>query len=319
MDIKRLRYFCALAQIGNFTHTATYLGIAQPALSMAIKKLEEEVDLKLVNRAERKMALTSDGKVLLRHAQKILDAVGDAELELQELKGCETGTIQFGASSMLSSYYLPEILAQFKRQYPRVRINLVEAGTASLQQMLLEGELDIALVRLDRPHEQIRSVELFHEEIVACVPNDHTLANHATITLDTFCREPLILFREGYFLREAVSKFSKQHHIKLDILFETNLIELLKSMVSNGVGISTVLSGIIRPEDNLKAIPFDPRIPLNIGLGWKRNHYLSKASRAFVDFMQENLTEKLITEPDALSSLSKDNITPPTLPLEPKG
>ena len=173
-------------------------------------------------------------------------------------------------------------------------------------------------MRLDRPHEQIRSVELFHEEIVACVPNDHPLANHATITLDTFCREPLILFREGYFLREAVSKFSKQHHIKLDIRFETNLIELLKSMVSNGVGISTVLSGIIRPEDNLKTIPFDPRIPLNIGLGWKRNHYLSKASRAFVDFMQENLTEKLITEQDTLSPLSKDNMTPPTLPLEPK-
>jgi len=293
MDIKRLRYFCALAKIGNFTHTATHLGIAQPALSMAIKKLEEEVELKLVNRAERKMTLTSDGKVLLRHAQRILQTVGDAELELQELKGFDTGTIQFGASSMLSSYYLPKLLAQFKRRYPKVRINLIEAGTASLQQMLLEGQLDVALVRLNPSHEQIRSVELFREELVACLPDSHPLANHHSITLDTFCREPLTMFREGYFLREAVSKFSKQHHIKLDIRFETNLIELLKSMVSSGVGISTVLSGIIRPEDNLKAIPFDPKIPLHIGLGWKRNHYLSKASRAFVDFMQENLGHKL--------------------------
>lgn len=202
MDIKRLKYFCALAQIGNFTHTATHLGIAQPALSMAIKKLEEEVELKLVNRAERKMTLTADGKVLLRHAHGILQAVEQAELELQELKGFETGTIQFGASSMLSSYYLPEPLARFKRLYPRVRINLIEAGTASLQQMLLEGELDIALVRLDRPHEQIRSVELFHEEVVACVPDNHPLANYHSLTLETFCQEPLILFREGYFLRK---------------------------------------------------------------------------------------------------------------------
>jgi len=169
----------------------------------------------------------------------------------------------------------------------------VEAGTASLQQMLFEVQLDVALVRVNPSHEQIRSVELFHEELVACLPDNHALANHHSITLDTFCHEPLILFREGYFLREAVSKFSKHHHIKLDIRFETNLIELLKSMVSNGVGISTVLSGIIRPEDNLKAIPFDPKIPLNIGLGWKRNHYPSKASRAFVEFMQENLGYQL--------------------------
>ena len=293
MDIKRLKYFCALAQIGNFTHTATHLGIAQPALSMAIKKLEEEVGLKLVNRAERKMTLTSDGEVLLRHAQRILNTVSEAELEIQELKGFETGTIQFGASSMLSSYYLPEMLASFKKQYPKVRVNLIEAGTASLQQMLLEGELDIALIRSDRPHEQIRCVELFQEEVAACVPQDHPLSQQQEITLETFCREPLVLYREGYFLREAVSKYSRQHHIKLDIRFETNLIDLLKSLVENEVGISTVLSRIVTEKDKLTTIPFTPRIPLYIGLGWKKNHYLSKASRAFVDFMQNNLPEGL--------------------------
>lgn len=293
MDIKRLKYFCALAQIGNFTHTATHLGIAQPALSMAIKKLEEEVGLKLVNRAERKMTLTSDGEVLLRHAQRILNTVSEAELEIQELKGFETGTIQFGASSMLSSYYLPEMLASFKKQYPKVRVNLIEAGTASLQQMLLEGELDIALIRSDRPHEQIRCVELFQEEVAACIPQDHPLSQQQEITLETFCREPLVLYREGYFLREAVSKYSRQHHIKLDIRFETNLIDLMKSLVENEVGISTVLSRIVTEKDKLTTIPFTPRIPLYIGLGWKKNHYLSKASRAFVDFMQNNLPEGL--------------------------
>lgn len=293
MDLKRLKYFCALAQIGNFTHTATHLGIAQPALSMAIKKLEEEVGLKLVNRAERKMTLTSDGEVLLRHAQRILNTVSEAELEIQELKGFETGTIQFGASSMLSSYYLPDMLATFKRMYPKVRVNLIEAGTASLQQMLLEGELDIALIRSDRPHEQIRCVELFQEEVAACVPLNHPLSQQAEITLETFCQEPLVLYREGYFLREAVSKYSRQHHIGLDIRFETNLIDLLKSLVEQEVGISTVLSRIVTDNDNLTTIPFTPTIPLYIGLGWKKNHYLSKASRAFVDFMQDNLPEGL--------------------------
>lgn len=289
MDIRRLRYFCELAQVGNFTQAAARLGIAQPALSMAIQKLEQEVGLKLINRIERQMTLTSDGQVLFKHAGLILETVREAEREIQELKGIEVGVVQFGASSMLSSYYLPGVLAAFKQRYPGVRINLIEAGTASLQQMLLEGELDMALIRTDKAHDQIRFVELFEEEVMACVPRDHPFAHQQAVNLDQFCREPLVLFREGYFLREAISRYSRQQQLPLDIRFETNLIELLKSMVCSGVGISTGLSMILDKEDELVAVPFTPRIPLYLGLGWKKNHYLSQASRAFLAFMQENL------------------------------
>jgi DNA-binding transcriptional LysR family regulator len=289
MDIRRLRYFCELAQVGNFTQAASRLGIAQSALSMAIKKLEDEVGLKLINRAERKMALTTDGQVLFRHAGLILETVHEAEREIQELKGIESGVVTFGASSMLSSFYLPGVLAAFKLRYPGVRINLVEAGTASLQQMLLDGELDLALIRTDSVHQQLRHVELFEEQVVACLPRSHPLAQRQTVNLAAFCSEPLVLFREGYFLREAVSRYSKQQQLALDIRFETNLIELLKSLVISGVGISTGLSMILDREDQLVAVPFEPAIPLYLGLGWKKSHYLSKASRAFLTFMQQNI------------------------------
>jgi len=289
MDIRRLRYFCELAQVGNFTQAATRLGIAQPALSMAMQKLEQEVGLKLINRVERQMTLTADGQVLFKHAGLILESVREAQREIQELKGVEVGQIQFGAPTMLSSYYLPSVLAAFKQRYPGVRINLIEAGTASLQQMLLDGELDLALIRTDMAHEQIRHVELFEEEVMACVPREHPLAQQASITLEAFCREPLVLFREGYFLREAVSRYSRRQQVPLDIRFETNLIELLKSLVRSGVGISTGLSMILDKEDDLVALPFTPRIPLYLGLGWKKNHYLSQAGRAFLAFMQANL------------------------------
>ncbi len=289
MDVRRLRYFCELARVGNFTQAAARLGIAQPALSMAIKKLEEEVGLKLINRIERQMTLTSDGRVLYKHAGLILESVQEAEREIQELKGIEAGVVQFGASSMLSSYYLPKVLIAFKQRYPGVRINLIEAGTASLQQMVLEGELDLALIRTDKAHEQVRYVELFEEQVVAFLPRSHRLATRTAISLEEFCREPLVLFREGYFLREAISRYSVQQQLTLDIRFETNLIELLKSLVCSGVGISTGLSMILDKDEQLVAIPFKPRIPLFLGLGWKKNHYLSKASRAFLEFMQEHL------------------------------
>ncbi|RRJ82888.1 LysR family transcriptional regulator [Aestuariirhabdus litorea] len=286
MDLKRLRYFTELASIGNFTLAASRLGIAQPALSMAMQKLEQEVGLKLINRTERRMTITADGEVLLRYARQVLQLMSDAERELQAQKGVEQGVIRLGVSAMLASYYLPEHLLGFCKRYPGVRITLFEAGTATLERMVLEGELDLALLRTDRPHEQIRSRPLIEEQIVACVPAGHPLAAQPSVSLAEVTDQPLVLFREGYFLREALSEYSRSARKPLDIRFETNLIELLKRLVREGVGISTCLSMILESESDLCALPFDPPIALPIGIGWKRNHYLSRAAEALVNYLQ---------------------------------
>ncbi|UXI03474.1 LysR family transcriptional regulator [Photobacterium sp. TY1-4] len=292
MDLKRLRYFTVLAATGNFTKAADQLGIAQSALSISIQKLEQQLALKLINRTERQMSLTADGQVLLRHARQILEDVEQAQKELQELKGLSRGVINFGVSAMLGSYFLPDTLALFKQTYPGIQINIHEAGTATLEKMLLAGQLDLALIRCDRPHEQLRHTTLLKEQIVACVPHDHPFANQPAITLEQFCQQPLVLFREGYFLRESVSRYCQQHKITPDIRFETNLIELLKSLVRKEIGICTCLPMILREEPDLVTVPFDPPIPLHLGLGWKSSHYLSSASRAFVDFLQARLARE---------------------------
>lgn len=287
MDLKRLRYFVELAQVGNFTQAANRLNIAQPALSMAIQKLEQEVGLKLINRAERRMAVTADGEVLLHYARQMLALVSDAERELQEVRGLEKGVIRLGVSAMLASYYLPDVLVDFNRRFPGVRITLFEAGTDTLEQMVLDGQLDLALLRADRPHERIRIQPLFDEQVVACVPKGHPFADAQSVTLQRYTDEPLVLFREGYFLREALSQYSVKHRKTLDIRLETNLIELLKTLVKQGVGISTCLSMILADEPELCAVPFDPPLALPMGVGWKRNHYLSLAAQELVKYLQQ--------------------------------
>ncbi len=289
MDIKRLLYFTVLADTGNFTRAAEQLGIAQSALSISMKKLEEQLELKLINRLERRMSLTTDGEVLLKHARNILDNVEQAQKELRELKGLTSGIINFGVSAMLGSYFLPDALARFKQAYPGIQVNIHEAGTATLEKMLLEGQLDLALIRTDQAHEQIRSITLLQEEIVACVPDHHPFAQKKSITLNEFCQQPLVMFREGYFLREAVSRYCQQHQIEANIQFETNLTELLKSLVKQEVGISTCLSLILNKHDSLTTVSFDPPIPLKLGLGWKSSHYLSSAARAFVEFIESEV------------------------------
>ena len=289
MNLKRLEYFCQLAVLGNFTRAAQAVGIAQPALTVAIQKLEQEVGLKLINRADKNSLLTAEGGVLYKLATQLLSQAKQVELELEELKDLERGTIRFGVSAMMGSYYFPKILTEFKQKYPNIKIHLVDQGTAALEKMLLNSELDLALVRGDLENPQLRYTELINEEVVAGMVSSHHLATEQTISLAQFCQQPLVLFHEGYFLREAVSQYAKKYHLSLDIRMETNLIELQKSLVRNEVGITTCLSRILENEKQITSTPFDPKIEFKLSLAWKKNHYLSKASKVFMTYLSSTV------------------------------
>jgi DNA-binding transcriptional LysR family regulator len=289
MNLKRLEYFCQLAVLGNFTRAARAVGIAQPALTVAIQKLEQEVGLKLINRADKNSLLTAEGGVLYKLATQLLSQAKQVELELEELKELERGTIRFGVSSMMGSYYFPKILTKFQQKYPKIKIHLVDQGTAALEKMLLNSELDLALVRGDLENPQLRYTELINEEVVAGMVSSHHLATEQTISLAQFCQQPLVLFHEGYFLREVVSQYAKKYHLSLDIRMETNLIELQKSLVRNEVGITTCLSRILENEKQITSTPFDPKIEFKLSLAWKKNHYLSKASKVFMTYLSSTV------------------------------
>jgi len=292
LNIKRLEYFCNLAREGNFTRAAKQLGIAQPALTIAVQKLEQEFDLKLINRSEKKAHLTADGKVFYQSALKLLAQAKQMKQEVAGLTQGTQGKIKIGVSSMMGSYFFPRILTAFKQSYPQITIHLVDQGTATLENMLLNGELDLALLRHDVEHEQLRYKALLEEEVVAALAKNHPLAGEKTLTLMQFCRQPLVLFHQGYFLRESVSEYAKEHQIPLDIRMETNLIELQKAMVASGIGITTCLARIVGREKDISVVPFAPKMKFKLGLGWKKNCYLSKASQVFIDFLVEKTASK---------------------------
>jgi DNA-binding transcriptional LysR family regulator len=155
--------------------------------------------------------------------------------------------------------------------------------------MLLNSELDLALIRGDLENPQLRYTQLINEEIVAGMVSSHPLATEQTLSLAQFCQQPLVLFHEGYFLREVVSHYAKKHHLTLDVRMETNLIELQKSLVRNKVGITTCLSRILQNEDQITSIPFEPKIEFKLSLAWKKNHYLSKASKVFMTYLSSTV------------------------------
>ncbi len=275
--------------LGSFTRAAEKIGIAQPALTIAMQKLEQEVGLKLINRAEKNALLTAEGKVLFTLAKQLLNQAKQVELELKELKDLARGSIRFGVSAMMGSYYFPKVLSEFKQKYPHIKIQVIDQGTAALEQMLLNGELDLALIRGDLENPQLRYTELINEEVVAGMANSHPFAKQNSLSLAEFCQQPLILFHQGYYLREVVSHYAKKHQLSLDIRMETNLTELQKSLLKNQLGITTCLSRILASEPELTAVSFQPKIAFKLSLAWKKSHYVSQASKAFMRYLTESL------------------------------
>ena len=288
MDFKQLRYFHEIARLGSFTRAAETLYVAQPAVSIAIRKLEQELELTLFHRHDRKISLTDEGARLLPHAQRILQAVSDAQLEMQELKGLTQGKVRVGIPGMLGSYYFPPLLMAFRHHYPHLSLQVVEGGTWQLQQMLEAGELDLAVIVRDFIPPEVEARTFLREEMRVIVARDHRFAQQRSVSLPQFFSEELVMFRPGYFHRKIMDRMAQTAGITPNIGFETNLLPLIKSIIKQGFGISTLLTMVVKEDPELIDLPFEAPLWLDLCIAWRRDGYLSRANQAFVDFLMAN-------------------------------
>lgn len=287
MDYRQLQIFHSVVTEGSFTRAAERLFMAQPAVSIAVRKLEEEFDTSLLNRSDRKISLTAEGRTLFRHAERILAQFQQARMEMSELQGLEGGEVRLGTSAMFGSYFLPKKITGFRERYPNIRFEVYGEGTRRAQQLLLDGAIELGVVNMENLPEELEGHSLVEEEVVACLRKDHPKARKKRINFPDFAQEPLIVYGKGYYLREIIEQLCKTHQVNPMIAVETNLLRLMTNLIQGGQGIGFCLKRVADMEPNLRGVAFKTPIFLNLGIAWKRNHYLSKANRAFVDFLLE--------------------------------
>ncbi|HKJ94746.1 MAG TPA: LysR substrate-binding domain-containing protein [Gammaproteobacteria bacterium] len=289
LTLRQLRYFLAVIDEGSFSGAARRVHVAQPAVSIAIARLEETLGLTLLHRGDRHVRPTAEGRVLERHARALLSGADAAELEMRELRGLIRGSVALGVPSMMGSYYFPPVLMGFKQRYPALRVSLFEGGGPEIAEMIRDGKLDLGVIVAEGEPDGIESRAFLREEMVACVPPDHQLAGRERITASEFLDHDLVLFQRGYFHRAFVDRISEETGREPRIAFESNLIALNRSLVERGFGITTFLRLVVQSEPGrLVALSFDPPVHLALSLAWKRGGYLSHAQRALVDFVLEH-------------------------------
>ena len=182
MDLRQLKFFLEVARSESFTRAAEKLHIAQPALSIAIRKLEEELEIVLFNRRDRKISLTAEGEVLARHAREILQGVNDARQEIDDLRGLLKGEVRVGLTPMLSSFFFPQIISSFKRSHQALQISIYGDSASNIQRMIESGEIDMGVIAGKVP-EGLDSHHMVREEVVACVHRSHRFAGRRKLPI----------------------------------------------------------------------------------------------------------------------------------------
>jgi LysR family transcriptional regulator, nitrogen assimilation regulatory protein len=233
MELKSLHYFVRIAELGSITRAAAHLQIAQPALTRHVQRLEEEVDAALFNRANRGVRLTEAGQKLFDNAQRILRDVERAGDEIRAHKAHPSGKIILGVTPTLCPVVVPELFARMRGHYPLVELKVVHAGTIRLEEFIVAGLVDLALMAELSRSRLIASTRLAAEEMVLVTKPG--ARPPGAVSAEELNRTPLIL---GDGLRAALDVLLAGRGIALRVDTELNDHETIRLMVQQGVGAS---------------------------------------------------------------------------------
>jgi DNA-binding transcriptional LysR family regulator len=289
MDLRQLRYFQAACRVGNITRAAEQLGVSQPSVTTGIKRLEEELGVRLLSRDRKRISITADGRAFLRRADTILMLASDSAAEMRDRRSQHEGVIRLGITPMLGSVLLPAAFAHFQQEHPRVQVSVVEEGSLSLSTHLKQGELDIGIMIISDLPAGLASVPVSQGPICVCLPLAHPLAKQTRIALDMLRDQPLILFGEDTYTRRAIEERCSRNGFEPRVVFTSSQIGTVIGLVRQGVGIAFFIEEIARSQESIAVRAMAEPLELRTGLAWTKERYLTRAARAFIESFRSGL------------------------------
>lgn len=238
----RLKVFESVARNLSFTKAANELFITQPAITKHIKELESEFEVKLFDRIGNKIALTQAGIILLSYANHILTLHNEVKFEISQLNGNFEGNLRIGASTTISQYVIPPILAQFHKRYPEVKLSLVNGNTENIEQHLLKNTIDVGIVEGKPTNPDIRYSPFLNDELLVFTSSlNKTIPEK--ISNEEFLKLPLVLRERGSGTLEIIEKnlhLQKINPKQINVLMYLGSTEAIKSFIKTGNGVGIV-------------------------------------------------------------------------------
>jgi DNA-binding transcriptional LysR family regulator len=293
--LRQLQFFVAAAAQGSVSAAARALSISQSSVTEAIRALEDDLGVTLFERQPRGLALTHRGSLFLRHANQILADVAQARDAFRDDGEHAGGRLALGVTSLVAGYVLSDLLARYRRAYPRIELGVTEDSGEYLQHLLIGGELDVAVLLTS----SIRDRAALHVETLLVspyrlwLPLGHALAQQEAISLPELAGERLIQLMVDE-IEESTQALMNALQVKPEIAFRTRSVEAVRSLVATGAGLAILPGLVYRPftleGDRIEIRDVSGDLPsVQVGLAWRRGTPLSKPARDFIRVAQTGL------------------------------
>ena len=280
MTLTELRYVVAVAREKHFGRAAEACFVSQPTLSVAVKKLEDELDVKIFERGGSEVSVTRLGEQIVRQAQQVIEQAAAIKEIAKAGKDPLAGPLRLGIIYTIGPYLLPDLVRHAIELTPQMPLMLQENFTVKLLEMLRTGELDCAIMAEPFPDTGLAIAPLYDEPFMAAVPRSHPLAKRKSVTAEELKKETMLLLGTGHCFRDHVlevcpefARFSSDAE-GIRKSFEGSSLETIKHMVASGMGVTVVpvLSVPRDPQPHVVYIPFAAPAPTRrVVLAWRRS------------------------------------------------
>ncbi|GAC1431613.1 MAG: LysR family transcriptional regulator [Terriglobales bacterium] len=286
MDFDQLETFLEVARLSSFSRAAEKRFRTQPAISSQIRSLEDEVGAKLLDRSGGKVSITESGKLFQKYAEETLDARKAVLVAIAETERVPRGAIMVGANEGTCLHILPEVFAEFKKQYPDVAVNIKRSDYARILECVIDNSVDFGVISLPIHDPRLTQVLIHRDELIIIAPPNHPLAKLKSATVGEVAKYPLVVPKLGH-TRDGLDGLFRERKLKPRYAMELDSSELLKRFVAADVGVGFIARSNVQEDvraNVLAAITMsDAKIRRDLALVFRKDKALSRAALAFID------------------------------------
>jgi DNA-binding transcriptional LysR family regulator len=238
MLLQHLITFCRVVEEGSFTRAAQALNLTQPSVTKQVGALEDHLQIQLFARQGKQVHLTPAGDLVYGYAQRIAHLVGQCQSAVQELRSPGSGHITVGCVHTIGLFTLPDLLAEFAREHPRLKINVKTGNNMDTVTMLLHGEVDLGLITTPHVHERLESRPLFEDPLLVVASPEYAANLPAALSFSDLAQQPMIAYVRGARFRITTDQVLEQVGISPHVVMEFDNHEAIKTMVRLGFGVA---------------------------------------------------------------------------------
>jgi LysR family carnitine catabolism transcriptional activator len=294
--IKQLRAFVTVVDSGSFAEACVLLHLSQPALSIAIKNLEQDIGGKLLIRSTKTSVLTPEGKEFYPTAKLLLNDWDNAFNDLNDLFSLKRGKLDIAAMPSVGSSLLPSYIRFFRDEHPNINIKVHDVIAEDTIAMVRSGRVELAITFDPGDCDDLTFYPLFSDNFIVALPKNHPLLTYKTISLQDIAQYPFIALQKPSSIRELIERTIKANNIQLNIEFEANQLVTIGKMISEQLGIS-VMPSLCKPQLQSQGViccPLEsPLISRRVGIVKKRRIPLSSTAQELVNIIKNHSNDMI--------------------------